>query len=141
VAQLHVENGGLQAIETGVSALFDVLVLPLLSVVPKDAQLLRQLAVAVGAEVLARVEAEARRIAQRAAGSALVERAVSLGPGDEVILPANTYIATALEVSSVGARAVLVDCDLATYNIDVERIEATLTSLRMGPRFVRTAER
>jgi dTDP-4-amino-4,6-dideoxygalactose transaminase len=37
--------------------------------------------------------------------------ALDIGPGDEVILPANTYIATALAVSAVGARPVLVDCD------------------------------
>jgi len=49
--------------------------------------------------------------------------ALDIGPGDEVILPANTYIATALAVSSVGARPILVDCDPATYNIDVGLIE------------------
>ena len=44
--------------------------------------------------------------------------ALEVGPGDEVIVPANTYIATALAVSEVGADVVLVDCDPATYNID-----------------------
>jgi dTDP-4-amino-4,6-dideoxygalactose transaminase/predicted dehydrogenase len=53
--------------------------------------------------------------------------AVGIGPGDEVILPANTYIATALSVSAVGARPVLVDCDPQTYNIDVNLIEPALT--------------
>jgi dTDP-4-amino-4,6-dideoxygalactose transaminase len=53
--------------------------------------------------------------------------AVGIGPGDEVILPANTYIATALAVSAVGARPVLVDCNPQTYNIDVDLIESAVT--------------
>jgi dTDP-4-amino-4,6-dideoxygalactose transaminase len=53
--------------------------------------------------------------------------AVGIGPGDEVILPANTYIATAFAASSVGARPVLVDCDPQTYNIDVNLIEPAVT--------------
>jgi len=53
--------------------------------------------------------------------------AVGIGPGDEVIVPANTYIATALAVSAVGAHPVLVDCDPRTYNIDVGLIEGAVT--------------
>jgi dTDP-4-amino-4,6-dideoxygalactose transaminase len=53
--------------------------------------------------------------------------ALDVGPGDEVILPANTYIATALAVSVVGARPVLVDCDTRTYNMDVSLIEPAIT--------------
>ena len=53
--------------------------------------------------------------------------ALDIGSGDEVILPANTYIATALAVSAVGARPVLVDCDPETYNIDVSLIELAIT--------------
>lgn len=53
--------------------------------------------------------------------------ALDIGPGDEVILPANTYIATALAVSATGARPVLVDCDPETYNIDVGLIEPAIT--------------
>jgi dTDP-4-amino-4,6-dideoxygalactose transaminase len=53
--------------------------------------------------------------------------AVGVGPGDEVILPANTYIATALAVSAVGGRPVLVDCDRRTYNIDVNLVESAVT--------------
>ncbi|GAC1446550.1 MAG: DegT/DnrJ/EryC1/StrS family aminotransferase [Pyrinomonadaceae bacterium] len=52
--------------------------------------------------------------------------AVDIGAGDEVILPANTFIATALAVSAVGVRPVLVDCDRETYNIDVDRIESAI---------------
>jgi len=52
---------------------------------------------------------------------------MDIGLGDEVILPANTYIATALAVSAAGARPVLVDCDPQTYNIDVNLIEPAVT--------------
>jgi dTDP-4-amino-4,6-dideoxygalactose transaminase len=53
--------------------------------------------------------------------------ALEIGPGDEVILPANTYIATALAVSEVGADVVLVDCDPETYNIDPASVAAAVT--------------
>jgi dTDP-4-amino-4,6-dideoxygalactose transaminase len=52
--------------------------------------------------------------------------ALDVGPGDEVILPANTYIATALAVSAVGARPVLVDCDPQTYLLDLGAVEAAI---------------
>ena len=54
--------------------------------------------------------------------------ALDIGPGDEVIVPANTYIATALAVSVLGARVVLVDCDASTYNLDPARLERAITS-------------
>ena len=54
--------------------------------------------------------------------------ALDIGPGDEVIVPANTYIATALAVSALGARVVLVDCDASTYNIDPEQLERAITA-------------
>jgi dTDP-4-amino-4,6-dideoxygalactose transaminase len=54
--------------------------------------------------------------------------ALEIGPGDEVIVPANSYIATALAVSEVGADVVLVDCDPATYNIDPDAVASALTS-------------
>jgi dTDP-4-amino-4,6-dideoxygalactose transaminase len=53
--------------------------------------------------------------------------ALDIGHGDEVILPANTYIATALAVTAVGARPVLVDCDSSTYAIDVTQILGAIT--------------
>jgi dTDP-4-amino-4,6-dideoxygalactose transaminase len=51
-----------------------------------------------------------------------------IGPGDEVIVPANTYIASWLAVSYTGARPVPVEPDAGTYNIDPRRIEKALTS-------------
>jgi len=54
--------------------------------------------------------------------------ALDIGPGDEVIVPANTYIATALAVSVLGARVVLVDCDASTYNLDPAKLERAITS-------------
>ena len=57
----------------------------------------------------------------------LILRALEIGPGDEVILPANTFIATALAVSAVGARPVLVDIDEATFNLDPERLADAAT--------------
>jgi dTDP-4-amino-4,6-dideoxygalactose transaminase len=53
--------------------------------------------------------------------------ALEIGPGDEVIVPANTYIATALAVSEVGATVVLVDCDPTTYNVDPAAVTAAVT--------------
>src|SRR5207237_1012619 len=57
----------------------------------------------------------------------LALRAWGIGPGDEVIVPSNTYIATWLAASHVGARPVPVEPDEATYNIDPARIEAAIT--------------
>ncbi len=58
----------------------------------------------------------------------LALKALGISGGDEVIVPANTYIATALAVSYVGAKPVLVDADINTFNIDVNKIEAAITS-------------
>src|SRR6516165_1347233 len=55
-------------------------------------------------------------------------RALGVGPGDECILPANTFIATAEAVWRAGATPVLVDCaDDGTYLIDVGAAEAAVT--------------
>jgi len=58
----------------------------------------------------------------------LIVRAYGIGPGDEVIVPSNTYIATWLAVTHAGATPVPVEPDERTYNIDPARIEATITS-------------
>ena len=57
----------------------------------------------------------------------LALRAMDVGPGDEVIVPSNTYIATWLAVSQCGAVPVPVEPDPATHNIDPARIEAAIT--------------
>lgn len=54
--------------------------------------------------------------------------ALGVGPGDEVIVPSNTYIATWLAVSEVGAVPVPVEPDPRTCNIDATRIEAAITT-------------
>jgi dTDP-4-amino-4,6-dideoxygalactose transaminase len=55
-------------------------------------------------------------------------RALGVGRGDECVLPANTFIATAEAVSRAGATPVLVDCaDDGTYLIDADAVEAALT--------------
>lgn len=57
----------------------------------------------------------------------LALRAMGIGPGDEVIVPSNTYIATWLAVSQCGAKPVPVEPDEETFNIDPSRIEAAIT--------------
>lgn len=57
----------------------------------------------------------------------LALRAMDVGPGDEVIVPSNTYIATWLAVSQCGATPVPVEPDERTYNIDPSLIEAAIT--------------
>lgn len=57
----------------------------------------------------------------------LILKALGVKAGDEVIVPSNTYIATALAVTYVGATPVFVDPDIRTYNIDPTRIEAAIT--------------
>lgn len=54
-------------------------------------------------------------------------RASGIGPGDEVIVPSNTFVATWLGVTHAGAVPVPVEPDPATFNIDVDRIRAAIT--------------
>ena len=58
----------------------------------------------------------------------LVIRAMGIGPGDEVIAPANTYIASLISISANGATPILVEPDLSTYLIDPAKIEERITS-------------
>lgn len=57
----------------------------------------------------------------------LIIKAYGFGPGDEIIVPANTFIATLLAVSANGCTPVLVEPDWNTRLIDVDRIEAAVT--------------
>ena len=58
----------------------------------------------------------------------LILKAMEIKQGDEVIVPSNTFIATALAVSYVGAIPVFVEPEISTYNIDASRIEEKITS-------------
>lgn len=55
-------------------------------------------------------------------------RALGVGPGDEILVPSNTYIATWLAVSYAGASLVPVEPDERTYNLDPSRIEESITA-------------
>ncbi len=57
----------------------------------------------------------------------LALQALGVGPGDEVITVANTFIATAEAISAVGARPVFVDIDPVSYTMDVARVESAIT--------------
>lgn len=57
----------------------------------------------------------------------IAQMAFGIGPGDEVITPGFTYIATAETVAVLGAKPVYVDIDPKTYNLDPEKLEAAIT--------------
>lgn len=57
----------------------------------------------------------------------IVQMAFGIGPGDEVITPGFTYIATAETVAVLGATPVYVDVNPKTYNLDVDKLEAAIT--------------
>ena len=57
----------------------------------------------------------------------LVIKAMGIGPGDEVIAPANTYIASLIAISANGATPVLIEPDINTYLIDPAKIEEKIT--------------
>lgn len=87
---------------------------------PEVAELEEKLAAYVGAKYCITVAngTDALQIAQMALG---------IGPGDEVITPGFTYIATAETVALLGARPVYVDIDPRTYNLDPALLEAAIT--------------
>lgn len=62
----------------------------------------------------------------------LALKALGVGPGDEVIVPAHTYIATAMAVSQCGATPVFVDVDQYTWNITPGHIQAAITPKTKG---------
>lgn len=87
---------------------------------PEVAELEEKLAAYVGAKHCISVAngTDALQIAQMALG---------IGPGDEVITPGFTYIATAETVALLGAKVVYVDVDPRTYNLDAALLEAAIT--------------
>lgn len=54
----------------------------------------------------------------------LALRALGVGPGDEVITAANTFVATVEAIAHTGATPVLVDCDVTSYTLDVDQLDA-----------------
>lgn len=58
----------------------------------------------------------------------IAQMALGIGPGDEVITPGFTYIATAETVALLGARPTYVDVDARTYNLDPKNLERAITS-------------
>lgn len=57
----------------------------------------------------------------------LILRSLDIGEGDEVIIPSNTFIATALAVSYTGAKVVLVEPNIETYTIEMDKVEEKIT--------------
>lgn len=88
---------------------------------PEVAELEEKLAVFAGAKHCISVAngTDALQIAQMALG---------VGPGDEVIVPGFSYIATAETPAVLGAKPVYVDIDSKTYNMDPEKLEAAITA-------------
>jgi len=71
-----------------------------------------------------------RSVRAFSSGTAALETALALcdiGPGDEVIVPAMTFAATANVVVRAGARPVFVDVELASRNLDLQQVEAAIT--------------
>jgi UDP-2-acetamido-2-deoxy-ribo-hexuluronate aminotransferase len=58
----------------------------------------------------------------------IAQMALGIGPGDEVIVPAFSYIATAETILLLGAKPVYVDIDLKTYNLDPSKLEHAITT-------------
>lgn len=67
-------------------------------------------------------------VASCTAGLHLAYLYLGIGPGDEVLVPAQTHVATAHSVEYTGAKPVFVDVDADTGNIDIDQIEAAITS-------------
>ena len=93
----------------------------MLTMGPKVAEFERALAAACGT-------ADAAVVSSGTAALHLAVMALGLGPGDEVIVPAYTFPATANAVELCGARAVLVDVDPDTFNLDVARVADAVTA-------------
>ena len=101
-------------------AVMDVLEVPILVHGPKAKAFENDFAAFTGAP-------EAVSVSSCTAGMHLIYFTLGYGPGDEVIVPAQTHVATAHAVELTGARPVFVDAEPETGNIDIEQIEAAIT--------------
>ncbi len=61
-------------------------------------------------------------------GNHLVLWSLGIKAGDEVIIPTNTFIASAWGITLCGAKPVFVDCDPHSYNLDPQKVEAAITA-------------
>src|SRR5437867_4164876 len=90
----------------------------------------------VGGQWVERFEYEFRRFVNAkqavavSSGTAALElalRAIGIGSGDEVIVPANSFFATAEAVSNVGATPVFADVNASTFHMDIASVERVFT--------------
>ena len=107
--------------EAEVAELAKVVASGQLTMGPKVAEFERALSVACGT-------ADAIAVSSGTAALHLAMIALGIGPGDEVIVPAYTFPATANAVELCGGRAVLVDVEAETFNLDIARVPAAVTS-------------
>jgi dTDP-4-amino-4,6-dideoxygalactose transaminase len=108
------------------SAVLDVLSGPVLVHRPRATQFEADFAKYTGAP-------QAPSVSSCTAGMHLVRFTLDLGANDEVIVPAMTHVATAHAVELASPRAVCMDVETATANLDVDAIEAAITSRRKAP--------
>jgi dTDP-4-amino-4,6-dideoxygalactose transaminase len=103
-------------------------------IVPRVQRVMEDASFILGPDVAAFEDNYARYVGARhclgvESGTAALQlalQALDIGPGDQVIIPANTYIASAIAVSAIGAEPVLVDAD-ENYLIDAAALESALT--------------
>ena len=107
--------------EAEIAAFAEVVATGMLTMGPKVAEFEQGLAAACGTS-------DAVVVSSGTAALHLAVLALGIGPGDEVIVPAYTFPATANVVELCGARAVLVDVDPDTFNVDIARVADAVTS-------------
>ena len=107
--------------EAELAAVAEVVASGMLTMGPKVGELERALAAACGV-------ADAVAVSSGTAAIHLALLALGIGPGDEVIVPAYTFPATANTVELCGARSVLVDVDPETFNLEPARVADAVTS-------------
>jgi dTDP-4-amino-4,6-dideoxygalactose transaminase len=107
--------------EAEIAAFAEVVGTGMLTMGPKVTEFEQGLAAACGTS-------DAIVVSSGTAALHLAVLALGIGPGDEVIVPAYTFPATANVVELCGARAVLVDVDADTFNVDIAGVAAAVTS-------------